>query len=103
MSYEKIEKHTLIIGLNDKDTKKQIIKTNTAKNLIAQVCGDCTMINCTGIYTHDNGVRVKEKSVKVEMLFKNDDDVNEYAKALKKILNQAEVYVVKDYILSKAI
>ena len=103
MSYEKLEKHTLLIGLNDKDTKKQIIKTSRAKSLIAQVCGDCTMIDCTGVYTHNNGVQVKEKSVKVEMLFKNDNDVNEYAKALKKILNQAEIYIVKDYIMSAAI
>lgn len=103
MDYEKLEKHTLLIGFNDKDTKKQIIKSSRAKSLIAQVCGDCTISDCMGVYTHDNGVRVKEKSVKVEMLFKNDSDVDEYAKALKKILNQAEIYIVKDFIMSKAV
>ena len=99
----KLLRHTLIVGLNDKDTKKQICTTERAKRVIMNIVGDCTMTDALGHYTHEDGSAVKEKSIKVEMLFKADNQVVEYAHAIKKQLNQESVALVKDYIESELI
>ena len=99
----KMLRHTLIIGLNDKDTKKQVCNRQTAKNIVMGICGDCTITDAQGFYTHEDGYKVKEKSIKVEMLFKADNEVLCYAKQIKKALNQESVALVKDYIESTLI
>ena len=57
----------LSIGLNDKDTKTQLIKTADAVMLIADTVGDCSIFEGHGIYTHDNGERVIEKTLQVQV------------------------------------
>lgn len=96
-------RHTLIVGLNDKDSKKQVIKLQQAKRIIMNVCGDCTMSDALGHYTHEDGSAVKEKSIKVELLFKADNEVISYARQLKKELNQESIALVKDYVESTLI
>ena len=81
---ERIKKHTLLIGLNDKDTKKQITSLRKAKQIVVDICGDCTVSDAIGKYTHEDGTEVKEKSLRVEMLFKADNEVISIAKHLKK-------------------
>ena len=99
----KLLRHTLIVGLNDKDTKKQEYTTEHARKVIMNIVGDCTMTDALGHYTHEDGSAVKENSIKVEMLFKADNQVMEYAKRIKKQLNQESVALVKDYIESELI
>ena len=99
----KLLRHTLIVGLNDKDTKKQIINSKRAIKAIANICGDCTISKAVGQYTHDDGTVVVENSLKVELLFKADNQVVSYAKQIKKELNQESVVLVKDYINSELI
>lgn len=99
----KLLRHTLIVGLNDKDTKKQVISNPIAKRIIMETCGDCTLTESTGHYTHEDGTTTSEKSIKVELLFKADNQVIEYAKRLKKELNQESIALVKDYIESTLI
>ena len=59
--------HTLTIGMNDKDTKKQEMTVEHAKMLISSVIGDCTIKEgATGYYTHEDGTPVIEKSLEVK-------------------------------------
>ena len=96
-------RHTLFIGLNDKDTKKQVVSNPIAKRIIMQVCGDCTLTEVQGHYTHEDGTEVTEQSIRVELLFKADNEVYAYAKKLKKELNQESIALIKDYIESTLI
>lgn len=99
----KMLRHTLIVGLNDKDTKKQVMARHAAKKLIMGIVGDCTISDAIGHYTHEDGSEVSEKAIKVELLFKADNEVVCYAKQIKKQLNQESVALVKDYIDSELI
>lgn len=99
----KLLRHTLIVGLNDKDTKKQVLARHAAKKLIMGIVGDCTITDALGHYTHEDGSTVNEKAIKVEMLFKADNEVIAFAKRIKKELNQESVALVKDYINSELV
>lgn len=96
-------RHTLIVGLNDKDTKKQVCNRHRAKKVIMDIVGDCTISDAIGHYTHEDGSTVNEKSIKVELLFKADNQVIDYAKRIKQELNQESIALVKDYIESTLI
>lgn len=96
----KLLRHTLLIGLNDKDTKKQVITNPMAKQIIMGICGDCTISDAEGRYTHEDGTEVTEKSIRVELLFKADNQVVSYARKLKEKLNQESIVMTKDYIES---
>jgi hypothetical protein len=88
---ENLTKHVLYVGLNDKDTKKQLVTTPKAKDIVNSVCGDCSIQEITGYYTHDNGEKVKENTLKVELLFKEDKQVLTYCQDLKRLLNQESI------------
>ena len=45
------EKFILYVGLNDKDTKTQLVNTLQAKESIADICGNCTISEVYGAYT----------------------------------------------------
>lgn len=94
---EQVKKHTLLIGLNDKDTKKQILTLSQAKRIIMNTVGDCTISNAYGCYTHADGQQVHEKCLRVEMLFKADNEVISYCKKLKKDLNQESIALMTSY------
>ena len=103
-------KTSLYVGLNDKDTKKQIIMDNVAKEVIIYAIVkqklDFTLFECNGVYTHENGVAVIEKSFKIELLcFENENTFNEkilqVVKDLKIMLNQESVAVSREYIESE--
>ena len=99
----KLLRHTLIVGLNDKDTKKQVTNRHHAKKIIMGIVGDCTMTDALWHYTHEDGSTVNEKSIKVELLFKADNEVMQYCKQIKKALNQESIAIVKDYIESELV
>ena len=87
-------KYTLYIGLNDKDTKKQEISTNSALLMLAQYLKDATVQECTGFYTHEKGDIVIEKSLRVEKLdFSGTFDVFAAIRDLKVIFNQESIAV----------
>lgn len=103
-------KTALYIGLNDKNTKKQEITTDVAKQVIIYAVVkqhlDFTLFECNGVYTHENGVVVIEKSFKIELLcFENEKVFNEkilqVVKDLKVMLNQESVAVTREYIESE--
>ena len=84
-------KTKLYVGLNDKDTKKRKINKNKAKEVIMDIVGDCTISDALGYHTHEDGTKVTEKALRVEMLFKADDEVVSYCRAIKKALNQESI------------
>ena len=86
-----MKQFTLMVGLNDKDTKTRIVNKNKAREVIMRIVGDCTVSDALGQYTHDNGEVVQEKSLRVEILFKELNEVIEYAKQIKDALNQESV------------
>ena len=86
-----MKQFTLMVGLNDKDTKTRIVNKNKAKETIMNIVGDCTVSDAVGHYTHDDGTIVQEKSLRVDILFKELQEVIEYAKQIKQELNQESV------------
>ena len=86
-----MKQFTLLVGLNDKDTKKRIVNKNKAREVIMRIVGDCTVSDALGQYKHKNGEVVQEKSLRVDILFKELQEVIGYAQQIKKELNQESV------------
>ena len=89
-------KYTIIVGLNDKDTKKQEISTEKAYTIIFKTLKDngiegATLTEAKGFYTHNNGEIVIENSIKIELLFIEKSTASAIAKELRKTLNQESV------------
>ena len=95
-----LNRYTLYVGLNDKDLKYQTVPTEEAKDIVNTVCGDCSIQDITGYYTHDNGEKIKENTLKVELLFKEDNDIRLYCRDLKRLLNQESIAVNKEVCMS---
>ena len=87
---------TIIAGLNDKDTKKQIISTAQAEKRIAAIIlnytGGATLTRCKGIYTHDNGATVYENSINAELSGIDTETALKIARDIKTALNQESIY-----------
>lgn len=96
-------KHTLYVGLNDKDTLKQVITKAQAEKIVMDIVGDCTISDAKGCYTHNNGTKTHEKTLRVELFSKADNEVNSYCVQLKKALNQECIALQKEYITTKFI
>lgn len=90
-----MEKITLYVGLNDKDTKQQKIDTIEAtkivENLVVSTCGGGTIYNAAGVYTHDNGEIVIENTLRIELIECGADAVNTLVDTLKRVLNQESI------------
>ena len=87
----KLKKYTLLIGLNDKDTKKQVVSMKQAKKIVIDTCGDCTISRANGHYTHEDGSKINENTLRVELLFKASNEVISMCQKLKKELNQESI------------
>lgn len=105
----KISKFTLYVGLNDKDSRKQEITTQKAKNIISKTLADngiegATFLGAEGIYTYitDNKTE-KENSFKIEILFANQKQIQNAVDAIKQKLNQETIAVVKEKVASSLI
>ena len=94
---EQVKKFTMLVGLNDKDTKKRKINRNKAKEVIMSIVGDCTISDAVGHYTHEDGTVVNEKCLRVELLFKADNEVISYCHAIKRELNQESIALSYTY------
>ena len=94
-----MEKVTVFIGLNDKDSKKQEISFIEARSLlsqfIAQVVGVGTLSEAAGVYTHENGETVQETTIRAEFYVEKKDleKIAEFVRFAKSILNQESVAV----------
>ncbi len=87
---------TIICGLNDKDTKTQLIDTDTAEriaaNYILTYADGATLTRCKGIYKHEDGQIVFENSLKIEICGITQENAERIANGLKKDLNQESIY-----------
>ena len=92
-------KYILTIGLNDKDTERQEISTQDAKNIIAAILIDkynifaFTLFDCSGVYkmSSTNNI-IFETSLRVEIASDNTiNDINNIITELKTVLNQESI------------
>ncbi len=92
-----MKKYTLYCGLNDKDTKQQQIATleayKVATNIFIEYVGGATIYEGSGIYTHDDGTVVVEKTLVCILFTDNDEAVKQAASALKIALNQESIAI----------
>lgn len=97
-----MKKHTFYIGLNDKDTKTQLITTLNAYHIVTNILGvDSTISDCKGVYTHEDGTVTTENTLEVVLLDFDSKMTREWvtdkANAIKVALNQESVaYQVED-------
>lgn len=100
-----MKKHTLYLGLNDKDTKTQLINTIEAykivSNILAADFGGGTIFEAQGIYKHDDGTIVFEKTLRIEILFAETSQIKTLVNTLKKVFNQESVAVQEENITSE--
>ena len=99
-----IKKFTLYLGLNDKDTKRQEISTLEAykvvSNILAKDFGGGTIFEAQGIYKHDDGTIVIEKTLRIEILFTELPQIKILVELLKKMFNQESIAVQEENIES---
>ena len=92
-------KFMLTIGLLDKDSKVQEIGTVHATKLVTRIViakiGFGTILDASGVYTHDDGTIVTEPSIRVEILDTEgaitEDKIVALASELKVALNQESI------------
>ncbi len=90
-------KITLYLGLNDQETKRQEIKTLDAykivSNLMAKEVGGCSIGEIEGVYQHDNGEIIHEKSLEIKLFGVTKTKANSLAQTLCGLFNQESVIV----------
>ena len=90
-----MKKYTLYIGLNDQHTRRQEIPTEKAVEIIAGIfysmTDGATISQGRGIYTHDDGQKVSEKTIISEIFGGDLDAIKAAAQAIKTALNQEAI------------
>lgn len=95
---EKLEQYSMFIGLNDKDSKKQEVRTDDAIKLVSNVIEGGSISTIHGVYTHEDGTKVNETTLKVDILYSDDATVRMYANDLKRLLNQESILIQQNVI-----
>ena len=90
-----MNKHEIFIGLNDKDTKTQVVSTEEAMLKVHALVGDCSMSLIQGYFTHADGSMVVEKTIKCETFGMEDAKIHAIVEQLKHVLNQESILVNK--------
>ena len=100
-----MRKHTLYLGLNDKDTKQQKINTLEAykicNNILLNYTDGATVFEANGIYKHNDGTFTIEKTLRIELLFTEQKTVEKIVNELKIVFNQESIAVQIENINSK--
>lgn len=91
-----MKNYIIICGLNDKNTRKQEITTEQAKTALAGIILDyadgATLTECNGIYKHEDGGIVFEKSIKIEISGISKENAERIASRAKIAINQESIY-----------
>lgn len=99
---EKTYNFSLDIGLNDKDTLKQEITLEQAKEIIKtrtlEICGGYTMRECDGAYVMNSGETVQEKSIHLDIRYTTKKQVYELITVLKHELNQESIGLLTEKV-----
>ena len=99
-TFSDANRYEIFIGLNDKDTKVQLIDTQNAFNIVSvkavKAFGGATITaGNKGVYTHDNGEMVTETTIKIDLLFITDTkNLENFLRELLKDFNQESILVV---------
>ena len=92
-----MQKHTLYVGLFDKDTKAQRFTTleayKVAETVVLNYAGGATISEACGIYKHDDGTVVTEPSLRIELAGLDAVTIKTIIDGLKLSLNQESVMV----------
>lgn len=103
-------KYTMYIGLNDQHSRKQEIPTVKAVEIIAgifyRMTDGATISQGRGIYTHDDGQKVSEETIRAEILDFSGDGaaaVMDAAQEIKRALNQESIALQTEEIISELI
>lgn len=100
-----MEKYTLYLGLNDKDKKVQLINTIEAykicNNILMNFTDGATIFEANGLYKHEDGKIVVEKTLRIELLFVDKDTVGNIVTWLKQVFNQESIAVQREVVDSK--
>ena len=96
-NFEISEVYTITVGLFDRESKKQEIKTAEAMEMITRYtisyCGGGTIMSGNGVYTHDDGTVVVEPSIIIRIVDGKFEDVSNLVKDLQTFLNQESILV----------
>lgn len=100
-----MNKYILYVGMCDKDTHTQNITLLSAREVVvntitANGLDGATISEAIGFYRHDNGTTVTEQTLRVEILFAEDEQIQAICNTLKHILNQESIAVEKQVISS---
>ena len=99
-----MKKYTLYCGLNDKDTKRQEISTLEAAKMVRNAClsyaDGATIFEADGIYRHETGELIAEKTLRVELMMVEQSVVRRIVDTIKATLNQESITVQEQEILS---
>ena len=107
-----MKKVLLTVGLNDKETKLQQISTLEAykilQNLLCNMFGGGTIFEARGIYTHDDGSRVIENTLRCEVYdfcgdAAFDAKIFDFCQTVKRALNQESIAVEREIVTSELI
>lgn len=97
-----MQKITLFLGLNDKDTKRQELTTVDAFKIVNNIIKDCTIVEGKGKYTHTDGSIVIETTFIITIFdFDNTTDIKAICNQLKTVLNQESIAVSVENIDSR--
>ena len=92
-----MKKITMIVGLFDKDTKRQEVTTIDAykimENVFSEYTGGATIFEGRGVYTHDNGKIVVEPSMICYVYTESVANAKAAADVIKTVLNQESVAI----------
>lgn len=93
-------KYQLYLGLNDKDTKLQKIDTieayKTVENILLNndITG-YTIYQARGVFKHENGAITQENTLIIEMIFIEEELVDNLIQLLKTVFNQESIMKTK--------
>lgn len=100
-----MDKYTLYLGLNDKDTKTQLVSTLEAYKVVTNVLktytDGATIYEARGIYKHDDGTFTTENTLRIELLFVERETVKTIVDILKQVLNQESIAVQHEVVESE--
>ena len=93
-------KYQLYLGLNDKDTKLQKIDTVEAYKMVENILLNneitgYTIYQARGVFKHENGAITQENTLIIEMIFVEEELVDDIIQTLKTIFNQESIMKTK--------
>ena len=93
-------KYQLYLGLNDKDTKLQKIDTVEAYKMVENILLNneitgYTIYQARGVFKHEDGHITQENTLIIEMIFVEEELVDDILQILKTVFNQEMILKTK--------